>query len=159
MSHATLKKAEEIIEAAEREPLKYGDLLKEMDSKQRGLSGIHRKLKVRQQIEMLEQQPPALPSGKYSVIVADPPWRFDIRNDDTSKRNLLPYASMSMEEIKALPIADLAHEHAILFLFCPNAHLHDAFHVLEAWGFQYKTIITWVKTANGTENGSVQETG
>ena len=136
---------------------KYGDLLQEMDSKHRSLNGVYRKLKVRQEMERLEREQPALPTGKYSVIVADPPWRFDIRNEDPTKRNLLPYASMSIEEIMAMPVADMCEDDCILFLWCTNSHLHDAFHVLEAWGFQYKTIMTWVKTTNG--NGTWLGTG
>lgn len=49
MSHASLSKAEEIIEAAEREPEKYGDLAIDLDKKYRSLSWLYRKLKVRQQ--------------------------------------------------------------------------------------------------------------
>ncbi len=157
MSYKTLQRAEEIVDAAESEPQKYGDLLEEMDAKHHGLNGVYRKLKVRQEMERIQEEPPALPTGKYSVIVADPPWRFDIRNEDTTKRNLLPYASMSVQEIQALPVQDLLEENCILFLWCTNSHLHEAFHVLEAWGFQYKTILTWIKTANG--NGTHLGTG
>jgi N6-adenosine-specific RNA methylase IME4 len=152
MSYKTLQRAEEIVAAAEKQPEKYGDLLEEMDSKHRSLNGVYRKLVVRREMERLQQEPPALPKGRYSVIVADPPRRFDIRNEDPTKRNLLPYASMSIEEIMAMPVPEMCQDNCILFLWCTNSHLHDAFHVLEAWGFQYKTIMTWVKTTNGNGN-------
>jgi site-specific DNA-methyltransferase (adenine-specific) len=56
---------------------------------------------------------------------------------------------MSIEEIKAIPVQELAEDKCILFLWCTNSHLHEAFHVLEAWGFHYKTVMTWIKTTNG----------
>jgi N6-adenosine-specific RNA methylase IME4 len=152
MSYKTLQRAEEIVAAAETEPEKYGDLVQEMDAKQHSLSGVYRKLKIRREIERLQKEPPTLPTGTYSVIVADPPWRFHDRNEDPSKRNLLPYPSMSTEEIMDVPVPDLCEDNCILFLWCTNTHLHHAFHVIEAWGFQYKTILTWVKTSNGNGN-------
>ena len=91
MSYKTLERAEEIVAAAERQPDRYGDLLNEMDSKHRSLNGVYRKLIVRREMERLQNEPPTLPKRKYSVIVADPPWRFDIRNEDPTKRNLFPY--------------------------------------------------------------------
>jgi ParB family chromosome partitioning protein len=73
MSSFTLRRAEEVVAAAEKEPEKYGDLLQEMDSRHGSVNGVYRKLKVRQEVERLQEAPPALPTGKYSVIVADPP--------------------------------------------------------------------------------------
>ena len=157
MSYKTLQRAEEIVAAAETEPDKYGDLVEEMDSRQHSLNGVYRKLKMRQEIVRLQSEPPALPTGKYSVIVADPPWRFYNRIQDTTRRNMLAYPSMATEKIMAIPVHELCEDNCILFLWWTNSHLHDAFHVLEAWGFQYKTILTWVKTSNG--NGTWLGTG
>src|SRR5713226_4689178 len=58
--------------------------------------------------------------------------------------------SMSMEKIKAMPVAEIADENAILWLWTTNAHLRVAFDVVEAWGFQYRTLLTWVKDRMGT---------
>lgn len=147
ISHASLKKAEEIVEAAEQGPEKYSDLAVDLDRKYRSLNWLHRKLKVRQESERLRTDPPVVPSGKYSVIVVDPPWSYDPDNGNGEGKHLLPYASMTIEAITGLPVPQLAEENSILFLWTTNSHIHSAFHVLEAWKFQYKTTLTWVKNA------------
>jgi N6-adenosine-specific RNA methylase IME4 len=77
------------------------------------------------------------------VIVADPPWQYDSGNS-------LPYPTMPLEDIKAMPVREIADENAILWLWTTNAHLPVAFDVLVAWGFEYKTLLTWVKDRMGT---------
>jgi len=57
---------------------------------------------------------------------------------------------MDIEEIKALPVTYIAEDNAILWLWTTNAHLRIAFGVVEAWGFEYKTLLTWVKDRMGT---------
>jgi N6-adenosine-specific RNA methylase IME4 len=83
------------------------------------------------------------------VLVIDPPWEYQKRQGDPTHRAQCPYPAMSVEEIEALPVADHAHEDAILWLWTTNAHLHDAYHVVEAWGFTVKTILTWAKDRIG----------
>jgi len=57
---------------------------------------------------------------------------------------------MSIEEIKQLDVGSLAHKKgAILWLWTTNSHLPEAFGVAEAWGFEYKTLLTWVKSKMG----------
>jgi N6-adenosine-specific RNA methylase IME4 len=56
---------------------------------------------------------------------------------------------MSLEEICALPVAHLATDAAVLFLWTTAPHLQDSFQVLAAWGFEYKTNIIWVKDKLG----------
>jgi N6-adenosine-specific RNA methylase IME4 len=89
-----------------------------------------------------------VPKGTYTVVVADPPWSFDKRKADESHRGRTPYPTMTVEEIKRYPCPAAAD--AVLWLWTTNAHMHDAFHVLEAWGFQQKTILTWAKPRIGT---------
>jgi len=74
-------------------------------------------------------------TGKYSVLVVDPPWQYGRSEDTTHRRS---YPSMS---IKKLPAAD----DSILWLWTTNAYLHEAFHLMEYWGFSYRTTLTWVK--------------
>jgi len=68
----------------------------------------------------------------------------------TGRRNTTPYPSMSLGEIKEIPVQELAAENSILWLFSPNSHLPDAFEIVKGWGFQYKTLLTWVKNRIGT---------
>lgn len=86
---------------------------------------------------------------KYNIIYADPPWRYNDRhNTDTrfagGARDHYPL--MSVKEIKALPIGDIAAENCMLFLWATFPHLPAALEVIEAWGFEYKTLgFSWIK--------------
>ena len=149
MSGRTLEKAKAVMEAAEQEPEKYGALLQEMDLTRR-VDGVYKILNKRKQAEAIAKEAPLFPEGPFRVIVADPPWHFEKRAEDPSQRGQIPYPSMTLEGIKALRVADIAHEDAILWLWTTNAHLPYAFGVIEEWGFDYKTCLTWVKNKMGT---------
>lgn len=60
-------------------------------------------------------------------------------------RRRQPYASMTLDAIQALPVARVAADDAMLWLWTTNAHFHDALHTMEMWGFEYKTVRTWFK--------------
>ena len=94
----------------------------------------------------------SLPAQKYGCIVADPPWAYRLRSDDESHRNRLDYQTMNQEEILALPIPELADFGCVLWLWTTNNHMADACHCLDTWGFELKTILTWVKV---TKAGNV----
>ncbi len=85
--------------------------------------------------------------GRYATILADPPWRFANRTGKMAPehKRLLRYPTMSIDEIKGLPVAQLAAPKAHLYLWVPNALLSWGLQVVEAWGFEYKTAITWYK--------------
>jgi N6-adenosine-specific RNA methylase IME4 len=131
-----------VIEAAEAEPEQFGHLVEQMDRSGK-IAGAYRRLEVLKQARQLEAAPPTLPAGPFQVIVADPPWRYETGND-------LPYPTMALEDIKALPVESIAAGDALLWLWTTNAHLRVAFEVVEAWGFEYRTLLTWVKNQMGT---------
>lgn len=89
----------------------------------------------------------------YGVIVADPPWRFRTWSETNQKRSASRYYDlMTTDEILALPVADLAADDCVLFLWATNPMLPQALAVLDAWGFRYKTIgFTWAKTTTRTD--------
>lgn len=98
----------------------------------------------------------------YATIVADPPWHYDNhatmpgnanKRGHTVKREALPYSSLSVEEICALPVASLAARDALLFLWTTNLYLPHAFTVVAAWGFTYKQTVVWHKTGNPSPFG------
>jgi N6-adenosine-specific RNA methylase IME4 len=99
--------------------------------------------------EKLREAPPPLPTGPFDVVVVDPPWQFYKRPQDATKRENITYATMTLDEMCALPVASLAAEHALLWLWTTNAHLPDAFAIVAAWGFVYKTLLTWDKVRLG----------
>ncbi|MGH7061940.1 MAG: MT-A70 family methyltransferase [Stellaceae bacterium] len=83
----------------------------------------------------------------HATILADPPWRFANRTGKMAPehRRLSRYRTMTMAEIAALPVADVASAAAHLYLWVPNALLPCGLSVLAAWGFQYKSNIIWHK--------------
>ncbi len=85
--------------------------------------------------------------GRHATILADPPWRFQNRTGKMAPehKRLLRYPTMSIEEIKALPVSKLALEKAHLYLWVPNALLPWGLDVVSAWGFEFKSILTWYK--------------
>lgn len=93
-------------------------------------------------IEPLPQVP-----GGFSTILADPPWRFSNRTGKVAPehKRLGRYATMSLDEIKALPVSEAAAENAHLYLWVPNALLPEGLEVMRAWGFKYVSNIVWAK--------------
>jgi len=83
----------------------------------------------------------------YGAILADPPWSFATRSDkgmDRSPEN--HYDCMTLDEIKAMPVHEIAAKDCILFMWIIDTHVPQALEVLEAWGFAYKTKgFNWVK--------------
>jgi len=84
---------------------------------------------------------------KFKTVLADPPWPFKNRTGKMAPehKRLYRYPTMSLEEIKNLPVKEIIDEQAHLYLWVPNALLKEGLEVLEAWGFEYKTNIVWYK--------------
>ena len=84
---------------------------------------------------------------KYATIYADPPWRFQNRTGKVAPehKRLNRYETMELEDIMALPVAQVAAEKSHLYLWVPNALLPDGLAVMKAWGFEYKGNIIWEK--------------
>lgn len=90
------------------------------------------------------ERPFPFPNKRYSVIYADPPWSY--RNKGTRAAADRHYSTMSIEEIKALPVAEIAAEDCVLFLWATFPMLPEALETIKAWGFTYKTVaFVWVK--------------
>ena len=145
----TLEKAEAIVAAAEADPKRFGKLLDDMDRTGRA-NGVFRRLKIARQAEEIRKEPPPLPNrGPYRVIVADPPWPYEVRDEDPSHRAVLPYVTLSIAQICALPVPSILHEDAIVFLWTTNFFMRHAYAVLDAWGLTERTIVTWGKPSFG----------
>lgn len=101
--------------------------------------------------EPLRDNPDVAPlprvDGGFKTVLADPPWRFQNRTGKVAPehRRLDRYSTMSLEEIKALPVADVTAKNAHLYLWVPNALLPDGLAVMEAWGFRYVSNLVWAK--------------
>jgi N6-adenosine-specific RNA methylase IME4/ParB-like chromosome segregation protein Spo0J len=150
MARRTLEKAEAIVDAAEAEPERFGKLREDMDRTGR-VNGLYKRLKVARQAAIIRAEAPPPPGrGPYRVVVVDPPWPYELRREDPSHRANTPYPQMSLAQICALDVASIAAPDAILWLWTTNYHMRHAFAALDAWGFEDRTILTWVKDKMGT---------
>lgn len=84
---------------------------------------------------------------KFGTVMADPPWRFTNRTGKMAPehKRLARYPTLELDDICNLPVADFMADRSHCYLWVPNALLPDGLHVMEAWGFQYKSNIVWHK--------------
>lgn len=83
---------------------------------------------------------------RYTTILADPPWAM---NQIGSRGAAQHYPVMPLDEIKALPVHRLAADNAHLWLWVTNADIFRQIEVMQAWGFTYKSCLTWIKPYYG----------
>lgn len=114
-------------------------------SGEKTISFFYRKIKRDEQIAQLKEQIKTLPviEGIFDVIVVDPPWPMEGKYNPYSFRGVPPYPTMNIDEIKEIQLP--YSNDCVLWLWTINKFIHDAFHVLEVWGFEPKTVLTWVK--------------
>ena len=96
----------------------------------------------------LKANTPPFPKKKFAVIYADPPYQFEFTE---SQRRAVEnhYHTMTFEELKNLPVPDIAGENCVLLLWTPACKLIEAASLLNAWGFLYRTHAVWVKNTIG----------
>jgi N6-adenosine-specific RNA methylase IME4 len=84
---------------------------------------------------------------RFSTILADPPWQFTNRTGKVAPehRRLSRYTTMTLAEISALPVAEIAAPTSHLYLWVPTALLPEGLEVMRSWGFTYKANIIWHK--------------
>ena len=88
---------------------------------------------------------------KFNVLYVDPPWQY--RND--GKRGKLKgavskqYNSLSIDDLKKLEVCKIVEKDCILFLWVTNPFIKEGLELVESWGFEYKTMITWIKRSYG----------
>lgn len=99
---------------------------------------------------------------KYSTIVIDPPWSYgawDVGSKNiqggVTKRTPLPYSSLTIDEIKSLPIQNIASENCELYLWTTQKYLPVSFEIISHWRFKYCQTLIWCKKPMGTGQGGV----
>ena len=136
-----------IFVADEKEHGKVKDALAKMDAPVSGNftpSGIHREAR-RQMQERRLAEPPPVPVGTYRVIYADPPWQYGNVMPDYVTEQADYYTLLTVAEVAALPVKEMAQENAVLFLWVTSPILEESFQVVNAWGFKYKSSFIWDK--------------
>ena len=152
VSTGTVAKADYVIKKAE-----MGELPKEtIDKLRKGEETVNRvytKLKATEKFEekkkdLEEQIQHLIPTDKkYSVIVIDPPWKYDSTYDPNSRRVGADYPEMTIEEVSNIQIP--AMDSCVLWIWTTNKFLHETFHIIEKWGFRYINMLTWAKDRIG----------
>lgn len=101
--------------------------------------------------DMFRPGPAAWPFGalapqSYDLIMADPPWRFELYSEKGEEKSAQAhYATMTLDAIAALPVADLARPDCVLWLWCTAPMLEAQYSIARAWGFEPQTMGVWVK--------------
>jgi len=144
VSAKTVQRARAYVKAVKKNPKKY---------KNKKISVVLREERKGKDEERLQKELPNLKiNGVYKTIVIDPPWETQA---NIAGRAGGDYAQMGLEEIQRYierEITPHIDNDAHIYLWVINNRLHDAFHLLDQWGFSYKTIITWIKPTIGLGN-------
>lgn len=127
--------------ARQRIPGGPGNAVEELcDARERGLSWPEFRAEIDAKFPR-QVEVPAIPKGQYRVIYADPPWQFDNSGLEQSAES--HYPTLATDDICKIVVPAAAR--SVLFMWATNAMLPDAMRVVEAWGFEYKTNLVWVK--------------
>lgn len=141
---ATLPKAEqtEIVAKGEKEILEAAKRIRAQKSEAR------REERIEKIADISRGNSELATDRKYPVIYADPPWRYEFAESETRAIEN-QYPTMTLDDIKALPVSGLATDDAILFMWATSPKLEEAFEVIRAWGFTYRSSAIWVKNQLG----------
>lgn len=98
------------------------------------------------------------PEKKYNIIYADPAWEM---GNKAKNRVLVPkYEILPNDDIKSLPVKNIAEEDAALFLWSTNAKIPTAIEVINIWSFRYVGIaFCWIKTSQKTGQPNCRMSG
>lgn len=110
-------------------------------------SGRKSKAQARREVakKKVVEKVAALPSDKFRIIYADPPWKYGDQLTEDYGPTRFHYPAMTINELCALPVSDLCEENAVLFLWVTSPLLFECAPLLPAWGFKYKTSFVWDK--------------
>ena len=130
------KRAEAIEKLAETKP----------EEAQAVRDGLKRFNEVRREIKLEEvKKAVSLPTAKYRVIYADPPWKYGDQLTEDYGSVKFHYPAMTIAELCAMPIRDVCEPDAVLFLWVTSPLLEECFPIINDWGFKYKTSFVWDK--------------
>ncbi len=142
-----------VIARNEREARRAIEALAEADTERLPNGLIDVQQVIRAQRDREPAATPPLPQGKYRCLVIDPPWQVDkiVREERLQQDRILDYPTMTLEEIAALPIAQLADESGChVYLWVTHKYLPDGLRLFEVWGVKYQCLMTWIKPTGMT---------
>jgi hypothetical protein len=142
LSGRTVEKIAVVCEAAKADPEKFGEIAETMD-KTRNVNGAFRAVKKAKDEKRILELVPIV--GKFKTLIIDPPW--DYEGLSLAARAAPDDATMTQEQLLAMPVPGWAEENCHLYLWTTNNFLPRAVELMAAWGFQHKTVLTWVRPA------------
>ena len=137
------EKFEEIIKETKQEEKELTEALMLKTAKK-----IEFESKINKQKDAIEKGDVVGVKGEYEIIVVDPPWHYDDR--DKPGRGICNYPSMKQNELMKLNLPSASN--CVLWLWTTNSFMKDALELLDVWGFESKTILTWYKGNSGMGN-------
>jgi len=142
---ATLPKAEqvEIVARGTREILQAAKEIRAAKSEEKRNERLEKIIAI-----STGNAPLGTVAERYPVLYLDPPWRYE-HAESVSREIENQYPTMSLDDIKAMPIGDIAFDDCIMFMWATSPKLAEAFEVLQAWGFSYRTCAVWDKQKIG----------
>ncbi len=140
-----------------------------------GYSKYNKEAKRRKKINPLEKVYPSLPSDKYDVIYADPPWDYGgkMQYDKSCVKSLnvgfernifisaadFKYPTLKLSDLKELDVASIAADDCILFMWTTGPQFANSIELGEAWGFEYKTVaFVWDKQVHNPGRYTLSQT-
>ena len=106
--------------------------------KKLSIDKVYREIKKQEKRKTLSKM--EFPKGKYRVIYADPPWQYSDKRAENTGGVEDHYPTMTISDLCDMPIADIADDNAVLFLWTTSPFLEDSFKIINSWGFSYQTI-------------------
>ena len=148
-----LDKGEEIEALSKLSPEKREEVIAKAEAGEKvsAKTAVKQERRDEREVELADKIA-ALPTKRYGVIYADPEWRFETYSPETGMDRAADnhYPTSVTDEICKRPVADIAADDCVLFLWATVPMLPDALRVMEAWGFEYKSHCIWLKDKAGT---------
>lgn len=154
MAEQIIKKAPQLWEKAKQGDVSISSAYQQIRRIEKEEKREARREENRAKIAEAEKPAEIIQAGaKFATIVIDPPWDWGDEGDQDQLGRARPdYATMSKEELMALPVGNLADQDCHLYMWITNRSLPKGFELIESWGFRYITAITWAKPSFGMGN-------
>lgn len=149
-SHDTVARYKKIRESADE------DTIKKVDSGELSINSAYTVVKRKFDAEVRQEKRAnkPLPEDKFSLVLADPPWRYDYSLTNSRKiENQYPTMDLdgicNLSDESGKSVVDIFDDDCVLFMWTTSPKLLESFKVIDAWGFQYKTCLVWDKQKIG----------
>lgn len=139
VSHDTIAKAKFLSQHADSE------IKQKLRAGETSINAAVKEVKRREKRATVTAEATVTPTGKYRVLYADPPWQYGNAGLTEYGHAESHYPTMPLADLCAMPVQEWAEDDAVLFLWVTSPMLEDAFQVIRAWGFKYKTSFVWDK--------------